>query len=257
MVTPEVREAGHRERGAVDPVFREGVRADLHRDHVGAAAPQLGERALQLGCLGRGERQRCGRTAEPNAERADDAGSVPMGREHGVEEEGGGGLAVGAGDAEHRHRTGRLPVESGGHRADRPPDRPHPRLGHRGRDDALDHERDGTPVDGDGREVVAVGVETGDAAEQRARMHGATVVGHVGHVGGRRDIRRIVDDLEHLGRVQEVVQAHGILSYGTDRNTLPVAGRDGSEPATVIRTPRDRRRAPRSAGRAPAATSPA
>ena len=88
----------------------------------------------------------------------------------------------------------------------------------------LDEERDRAAIDRCGRELVPVDPRADHAAEERSRGRGAMVVDDVGDGDGR-----VVDDLEHLGRIQEVVQQHGFLYlYGAGADTLPAVNRSPS-----------------------------
>ena len=167
VVAAEVGEDRHREAGAVDPVHREGVRRDLHRDGPPALVGQLGQAGLQLGGLGRrGEPVRVPITPVDHAGRVEDRGDERCGRR----------LAVRARDTDRRHplrrvvRTAWPPAGPwrGGCRGRRPAAAPRSsawstsRLAGSGR-----HRRAG--------EAVPVVVLTSEAAEEVARLDAAGV----------------------------------------------------------------------------------
>ncbi len=101
----------------------------------------------------------------------------------------------------------RVAEEPGGHRTERPPYVRHARLGHRDLDRAIHEQRHRAACDCGRGVVVAIGDRTADAAEQGTSGRAATVVHDVGDV----DLR-VPGQLEQVHGIEEVVQAHGILS---------------------------------------------
>ncbi len=111
----------------VDAVHLEPVRGGLHHDVGAARVAQLGEPALGVDRLHRGDPSGVGDHAVAVAEidRGDEA-AAQAGRAPGrPQHRRGGGLAVGAGDAGDGERTRRVAVERVGQRAQR-----QPRVGH-------------------------------------------------------------------------------------------------------------------------------
>ena len=120
----------------------------------------------------------------------------PLALEDVADQEGGRGLAVGAGDAGDAQLLGRVAVEAHrgvGHRraglADLDLDHARVEI-----ERALDDNRRGPGLHRVGRELVAVGGEPGDAEEQRPGARLAAVVGKRGDLG-----RGIAGDLHHVG----------------------------------------------------------
>ena len=218
MILGEVREARHREPCAVDAMHRERVRADLDRNEPCARIAHPREQRLELRGFRSGEADVGFRRTNARAGGADHAADLAGLLTDRLEQVGHCGLAVRAGDAEHRERRRRIAVEARRDGAHGAPDARHPRLRHVEREQALDQRADRAVGHGVARELVPVDVGTRDTAVQRAGYDPATVVGDVQH-----DDVRVPYELEHVCRAQEVVQKHGILSYGLGAATLPVA----------------------------------
>ena len=196
----------------------ERVRADLDGDEPRARVAHPGEQRLELGRFGRREPDvGLGRT-DACAGGADDPAHVAGLLPDGLEEVRHRGLAVRAGDTEHGQRGRRVAVEPRRDRTHRAPNAGHSGLGNVEWQQALHERADGALRDRIARELVAVHVGAGHAAVQRAGDDPATVMSDVQH-----DHVRVPYELEHVCRAQEVVQKHGILSYGLGAATLPVA----------------------------------
>ena len=102
----------------VDPVQREGVARDLHRAGVDVLLAHHGQQRLQVGGLRRGAHAGHPPVGDPGLDGADEAGGA-AGRAQGrLEQVAGGGLAVGAGDAEHHQVVGGPAVDLGRHLAE-------------------------------------------------------------------------------------------------------------------------------------------
>ena len=100
VVPLQVGEADDVERQPADPAERERVRGDLHGERRRAPLDRQREDRLQGGRLDRGPRALDGVLADPQLDGAEHGGRRVRGPQRGVEEVGGGGLAVGARDAD-------------------------------------------------------------------------------------------------------------------------------------------------------------
>ena len=207
VVLREVGEADRREPGAVHALVGERVRAHLHRDGVDGRAVHPGQQLLELGRLGGRELERLLDPVDPGTGGPDDPDRLAGGACDGLEQVGRRGLAVRPGHPEHAHRVGRVAVEASRERPERPAHLRHPRLGDRDLERAVDEQRHRAALHRRGRVVVAVGDRAANAAEQGTSGRAATVVHDVGDV----DLR-VPGQLEQVDGVEEVVQAHGILS---------------------------------------------
>ena len=106
VILGQVREGAHLEVHAAEPVHGHGVRRDLHHHRVAARVGHLPQHALKLDRVGRGlVGGHLGR-ADHTAHGADQAGLHARGLKYGLDQEGGRGLALRAGDAEQAHRAG-------------------------------------------------------------------------------------------------------------------------------------------------------
>ena len=121
VVSTEVGEHGQVEDHAVDPALHQGVAGDLHR--AGGHRPLLHhrEQAVEVRRLGRGQRGLDLLAVDAGADRADDGRPDARSLEGALGEPGGGGLALGAGDAEHPQRAGRVAVHVGREAAEQRP----------------------------------------------------------------------------------------------------------------------------------------
>ena len=210
VVAAEVEEGRHVEDDAVDPAEDQRVAGDLHRAGVDAPLRHHGEEAVQVGRLGGGELGLHVLPRDPGADGADHGRGQPGGGEPLLEEAGGRGLALGAGDADDAQPGGRVAVDPG-----RQPPEDAPRLGHDqgggARRQPVEARRVGQHADGTrgerlGGEVGAVGARAragrrtghrGGCARCSARcrtrhvevaVHGDVGLGAEpgGEVGGRR-----------------------------------------------------------------------
>ena len=106
-------------RVPADPAEGERVAGDLHRHVRDAALDHHGEQRLQVGRLRRGERARQPLARDPRSRRCRSARwSGPAARRPALDQVGRGGLAGGAGDAEHGELQRRLAVDPRGERAE-------------------------------------------------------------------------------------------------------------------------------------------
>ena len=168
VVLREVREADGGEADALEPPHRDRDRGGL--EHAGGITrvAHAREQPVQVGRLGRRQRERLAHAADARLDRAEQA-APPAGRvEHGREQEGRRRLAVRAGDADDRELLARAAAEHVRERAER---RAHPLGAHLRQGDAgertLDEQGAGAPRDGERRQVVPVARRPGDAGEER------------------------------------------------------------------------------------------
>ena len=111
MVAGQVGEHPGGEPQPVEPPLVEAVRRGLHGHPVYAALHQRGQRRLQVDRSGRGERAGGGEHGSPlpsNAPSVPMLPEVPVGVEQMADQAGGGGLSVGAGDADQREPARRM-----------------------------------------------------------------------------------------------------------------------------------------------------
>ena len=189
VVGGEVEEQGGVELDARHPVELHGLRGHLH-DHVGAARLlHLGEALVQLQRL-RGGIPGVAEHLVPDegAHGADHAGLMARGGENGAEDIGGGGLALGAGDADDGQPVGGVAIEGGGQQGQRDPavfhlnDGGAPRAVHR-----VLHYYCGGPLSGHGGdEIVAVRPGAGQRHEQALRPGLPGVAAQAGDLRVRR-----------------------------------------------------------------------
>ena len=118
VVAAQVGEDRDVEDHAVDPPLHQRVAGDLHRARLDPALAHHREQPVQVGRLGRGERRLDVLAVDAGADGADDGGAHPRTLEGVLGQPGGGGLALGAGDAEQAQRAGRVVVH--GATANRP-----------------------------------------------------------------------------------------------------------------------------------------
>ena len=167
---------------------------------------------------------------DARADGADHADAVTRPCGDGIEQVGGGGLPVGAGDAEHPQRRRRVAVQTGRDRTERGPDRRHPRLGDLEGEEPLDEQRHCTAGDGFGRVLVPVGRAARDAREARARRDLPAVVGdgidldvRIPGELGSGDTPRPVETGEQV--VPTHACASSRLGHGIERDRVPGARR--------------------------------
>ena len=150
--------------------------------------------------------------------------AVAIGAQHGLHEVGGGGLALGAGDADDRERILRTVIEFGGQQAHGLARVVDDQTGGAGRGGILGFGH----VCGESGGVDAVqifGLEPALAAQERAGLHLARVIGDGGerHVGAG-DVRRIIGPqipLNDLTQQMVLPQQRGGRSQSQSHNTSP------------------------------------
>ena len=204
VVLGEVGEDAHGIVHAVHPVQGQGVGGDLH-DHVGAAAlPHLGKQPLELKGLRRGALRGDDLVADHILVRADEAHLGPgLLLQNGLEEIGGGGLAVGAGDAHHGHGVRRMAEEVGAHHRQGPAGIRHLDEGNALLRCLFAQHRRRAGGHGLADEGVAVNGEARHGHEQVAGPGGPGIIADIGDV--HLQIRRGVQDGQAL---QQFFQFH-------------------------------------------------
>jgi hypothetical protein len=171
MIAGEVGEDPGREGQPVEPSLVEAVRRGFHGDGGAPAVSQRGEGRLQVDRTRRGERPGGGRhgiaPAIEGAERAD-AASGAMRIEEVTDERSGGGLAVGAGDADELHLRGGVTKPGARERQRRQTAVAHHHLGRGGRLPRFHHHGRGTLRHRVGDEPVPIGLRTAHRHVERA-----------------------------------------------------------------------------------------
>jgi hypothetical protein len=170
------------ERG--DPVVEpdealhgEGRGGGLHDDVLDPRLGHAREDAMELAGGGRREARRESPTGEAGVHRADDPGAAAGGGEHGLDEVGGGGLAVGAGHADERHPVGGPPQPAGDQQAERRDAGGHDDLRQVDRKLFLDDQRRGPALGGGAGEAVTVDRQAAHGHEDLAGREPARIVG--------------------------------------------------------------------------------
>ena len=114
VVAAEVGEAGHVEHHPVDAAHDEGVAGDLHGARRDLVLDHDREQGVQVGGLRGGQGGLEIHPGDAGADGADHGCADPRGAQRRLGEAGRGGLALGAGDRDHPHPPGGLPVDPGG-----------------------------------------------------------------------------------------------------------------------------------------------
>ena len=192
VVLGQIGEHAHGVVDAVDPVQRQGMGGDLHNNVGAAGIPHAGKQALELEGLRRGALGGHHLAADHVLVGADEAhlGACRL-LQNGLEQIGGGGLAVGAGDTHHGHGVGGVAIEVGAQHGQGPAAvfRAHP--GNALFRSALTQHRRRAGRDGLGDEVVSVHGKAGHGHEQVSGLGGAGVIADAGnfHIQVRRGIQ--------------------------------------------------------------------
>ncbi len=183
VVAGEVGEERGREAHAGHPPLGQRVRGDLHRAGRVPRLEHAPEELLQLGRVRRGVERRDRDAADQGLDRADQARPVAGGLEDRPQQEGRGGLAVGAGHPDHPQPLGGPPGQRGRRERHAEAGVGHQRLRHGQVERALHQQRRRAASHRVGGEVVAVAQAAGETAEQRP---GAGLVGAVHHLADAR-----------------------------------------------------------------------
>ena len=166
----------------------QGVGGHLHRAGAVARVEHSPKRRLEVDRLGRRALHLLLHSPDHAFDRSEQAAAPAACLEQVADQEGGGGLAVRAGDADHFELRGRIPVEArrnGSHgRADVVDDQ----LRHSQPEPALAYERDRSALDRIGGEIVAVGPKAGHAKKERPWRDALARVGEARYLdlGGPR-----------------------------------------------------------------------
>ena len=184
MVLTEVGEDTHGEAYAIDAIQRQGVGGDLH-DHVGTAGVgHPAEQLLQLEGLRRGALRVEDFAADHVLNGADQAHlGTGLLLQNALDEVGGGGLAAGAGDADHGHLAGGVIEPVAGDHRQSAAGVLHNYVGNVAVGCMLADNTGRAFFAGHGDEAVAIGLGAGDSHEQPALRRLAGVVADVGDVG--------------------------------------------------------------------------
>ena len=166
MVLREIVEDRGGDVDRVRPLELERVRGRLHHARGVPRVEHLAEGPLQVEGLRRRAHHRMLDAADDRLDRAQQAGRDPRALQQRAGEEGGGGLAVGAGDAGDAQRGRRIAVEAGGGGGHRRADVLHDDFGHAEPQRPLDDERHRPSRHRVRREVVPVAGEPRDGEEQ-------------------------------------------------------------------------------------------
>ena len=157
MVLREIGEADRGEAHRVEASHRERDGGRLEHACRVACGAHAREQAVQIGRLGRRQRERLAHAADPRLDGPEQPAPLPGGVEHRCEQERRGRLAVRAGDADHGEVLARTACE---HVRKRPERRAHalgPHLGQRDVGERALHEQCARPARSSRpRELVAV-----------------------------------------------------------------------------------------------------
>jgi hypothetical protein len=117
MVLRQVGETDDVEFDPVHPAQGQGMARHLHRAGVRPSGHHQREQGLQVGRFGGGPDAGQSLVHDPGLHRADQPAVPATPAQRVVQHGGGGGLPVGAGDAEHQQLAGRLAEQPGGQAA--------------------------------------------------------------------------------------------------------------------------------------------
>ena len=179
------------EMDRVGAVKRERVGRDLHHARLVTGVEHLPEGSLEVDRLRRRAQDLVLDAADHALDGAQQARLASAGLQERAHEKRRRGLAVGPGDAHGGEVCRGVSVEARGGGRHRGAHRRDLDLGHASAGGALDHERDRTPGDGVGREIVPVARVAGHAEEQGPVGDEPVVVGERGDLdvsGGRREL---------------------------------------------------------------------
>ena len=182
----------------------ERVRGDLHRARHIPLADHLPERPLQVDRFGSRPHDLALFAADDGFHRAEQARLPAVGLEQGADEESGRRLPVRTGDADGLQLRGRIAIEARRGRSHRSPDAVHADLGNAETERSLNDERDRSPGNRLGGELVAVAREAHDAEEQRPGPDRPGVGGEGCNLnlGGRRAVDDVLQE-HRLGGYSE------------------------------------------------------
>ena len=175
-----VVDAGH-------TVHHQALAGHLHQGHIAARIEELAEGLLQLVAFGGGVGGLLMAAHEIDAVGTDHAHLFARGFQHALDHVGGGGLALGAGNADHGHLLGRVTEEVAAHQGHGIAAALHlddGGLRHGGQVDVMLDDQHADALGGAvGGELVAVPLGAHDADEGKARCGLAAVIDDIGHFG--------------------------------------------------------------------------
>ena len=211
VVGVQVGEHAHLVADARHPVHHQPLAGHLHHAGVAARVGQLAQNALQVVAFGGGVVQVIVVVGIVDAVCADHAHLVAAGLQHRLDHVGGGGLALGAGHADHGHLPGGVTEVGGGqhgHGVAGVAGLEDGHLGH-GRHDVggqivLDDQRPCALGDYIRRKLVAVPLGAHNTDKQTARGHLAGVIVDVGDLGIQAALHQCVGDV-----LDKMFQKHG------------------------------------------------
>ena len=178
MVAAQIGENG---AGKIHP-FRPALveRVGTHLDRGGAAAvfPHLGEQLLKIEGLGRGVTCGTATVAGVVRHRAEKSAAQPAGRKEGLQQHGGGGFAVGSGDADDLQMAGGMTVKVGGHATEGAPAAFHADIGDGQIGETfLHHHGNRAALERIGDKGVTIALVSFPRAKDRAGRDAAGIVG--------------------------------------------------------------------------------
>ena len=232
VVAAEVGEDRDVEDHAVDAAHHQRVAGHLHRAHVDAALDHQREQPVQVGRLRRGQRGLHVLPEDAGPDRPDDGARDARRQQPALEEPGGRGLALRAGDADHPQLLGRAAVDLG-----RDPAQDLARLLARRRRAARRRAVVATlrvGEDGDGAGGRSVG-DVGDPVGARARERGVQVSGPDAlraQGDPADDGAGVTDDLRAAGQAPSPASARSVRGGCAGRT---VASRCSGTIATLLR----------------------
>ena len=197
VVLGQVRKDAHSVMDAVHPVQEQGVGGGLHH-HMGAAArAHLGQQSLQFKGFRGGALRGEDLLADHVLVGADESHLGPQGLlQDGLEQVGGGGLAVGAGDGHHGHRVRGVAVEIGAHHRQGAAGIRHPNIGNVLPRGFFAQHRRRAGLHGLADEIMAVHSKAVHCHKQIAGPGLTGVIAHMGNV--RLQVRRGFQNVQSL-----------------------------------------------------------
>ena len=184
MVLSQVGEGRHLIVNTAHPFQRQGMGGHLHNRICAAGIPHACEQSLQFKALGRsalGGDDFVTDAVIHSADQADLRSAHSL--QNMLEKQRYRGLAVGSGDADHRHGTGGIAIEIPAQQRQGKAGVFHQNIRHTFSRSVLGNYRRGTLFQGHGDKPVAVGGKAGDGNKQAAGDHLPGVVGHGPNLG--------------------------------------------------------------------------
>ncbi len=220
MILRQVGKGRHVKVDAPHPFQAQGVAGNLHHHMGTAGSAHLGKQALQFQALRGGSLRGNFLAADEIGHSAHQAHLGPGHLlQHLLEQQRGGGFAVGAGNADHGHGVCRMVIKIAAHLGQSQPVRLHQHVGNLLlRLAGSDHHRC-PPVQGHGDEAIAV---SGEAGHRHKGIPGRNLPGIVAHPGNLRlQIRRA---RQHRHILEQILQFHSNLLISSFFCCSPPAG---------------------------------